>query len=152
MPARVLEPAPKALLEAFDALRPELHRVIRGVEDVVEPTAPSTAVEDEVAREQFERAFEQVVREGMVGESTEIRELVFHTAIPGIVADGTGVLDLVETHVALFALLQRALVQRLGEDDRDPAARWLAAYFGGYVRDLVDIALQAGASGGPHDV
>jgi len=96
---------------------------------------------------QFLNALETLIAEGMRGEGRDMRDLVFDTAIPGLVARGSTALELLESHVVLFVALATELTAAVPADVRDDAAVWLAAWFADYTREVTERALAL--EGGP---
>jgi hypothetical protein len=96
---------------------------------------------------QFLNGLETLLVEGLRDEGRPTRDLVFDTAIPGLVAEGRTALELVEGHTTLFVALGHELAAAVPPELSAGAATWLAAWSGDYVREVTERALAAERAG-----
>lgn len=129
------------LLEAFHSLRPRMSQIAGEMERAM--GAPPAPAEEQQSREQFFNAFDALVCEALEGSGTEKRAFVLETAIPALVAQGTSPMELVESHVSFFVVLSHHLLDEVAADRQVLAGAWLASFFGGYVREVTERALEA---------
>ena len=124
-------------MAALDGGRVDVRRAV----DDLGPVGAIAAL-DEQALEQLVRAFEAVLREALTG-GREQRELVLQAAVPAIVANGAGLLDLIEAQVAVFVSVSAAVLEAVDPGERPAARVWLARYAGDYVREVAEVAERA---------
>ena len=136
-------PAPAALQDAFKALRPELYAISDQTSDMTPESNPEDYSREDI--EQFLNAYEALVLEAMEGRGRQTRDLIFETALPGIVAEGHSVGELVQSGVAMSIMLTHRLLEQVPAEERDAAAAWLAAFYSGYTRETVERVLELGA-------
>jgi len=78
--------APESLVEAFKAIRSELYAISERTSQITPESNPEDYSRGDI--EQFLNAYEALVLEAMEGRGRETRDLIFDTALPGIVAEG----------------------------------------------------------------
>ena len=130
-----------ALLTVLDKGQVDLRTVVGDLGPV-----GAIAVLDDVALDQLVRAFESVLVEALRG-GREQRDLVLQTTVPAVVAQGQGILEVVEAQAAIFVAVGAALVGAVPAADRAAVREWLAHYAGGYVREVAELALAAQRDG-----
>jgi hypothetical protein len=135
--------AAAALLAVLDDGRVDLAAVAG---EIGEATGQQDPAVDDQTSEQFLRAFEVLLREGLQG-GREQRELVMESAVPALVANGQGALDLVESHVAFFVGLSSVMVEAVDAEARQAARGWMVRYASEYVREVTEVALDAERDG-----
>ena len=137
--------APESLVEAFKAVRPELYAISEKTSEITPESNPEDYSRGDI--EQFLNAYEALVLEAMEGRGRETRDLIFDTALPGIVAEGHGVGELVQSGVAMSVYLTHRLLEHVPAGDREAAALWLATFYSGYTRETAERVLELGAGG-----
>jgi hypothetical protein len=135
--------AASALLATLDDGRVDLAAVAAEIGE----TQEQEATVDEQTSEQFLRAFEALLREGLQG-GREQRELVMESAVPALVANGQGAMDLLESHVAFFVGLSSVMIDAVDPGVRPAARIWMLRYAAEYVREVTEVALAAERDGG----
>ena len=135
--------APESLVEAFKAVRPELYAISETTSEITPESNPEDYSRGDI--EQFLNAYEALVLEAMEGRGRETRDLIFDTALPGIVAEGHTVGALVQSGVAMSVYLTHRLLARVPDEGREEAALWLASFYSGYTRETVERVLELGA-------
>jgi hypothetical protein len=135
--------AAAALLAALDDGRVDVATVAA---EVGEATGQQESAVDDQAGEQFLRAFEALLREGLQG-GREQRELVMESAVPALMANGQTVGDLVESHVAFFVALSSVMIESVEAGVRPDARAWLLRYAAEYIREVTEVALAAERAG-----
>ena len=133
--------AASALLAVLDDGRVDLRAVIADLGPI-----GAITVLDDLALEQLVRAFEGVLREALQGGG-EQRDLVLQTTVPALVAQGQGVLEVVEAQAAVFVAVAAALVEAADAGDREAVRTWMARYAAGYVREVAELTLAAQQDG-----
>lgn len=125
------------LLRAFRELRPEMVRYARSDADL-DPKSRADEFGD-ADIEQILNAWEGLVVEALTGSGRETRDLVLDTALPPIVRSlGQTAADMVCSNTISAVMLTHRLLPRIPAERREDAARWLAAFYGGYAHELVE--------------
>ena len=94
--------------------------------------------------EQLMNGFESLLLEALEERGTEARDLFIETTVPGVIAAGLRTPDQLAGGTAAWGvLLSTALLSRLPDDQRQPAAVWLAGFFGDYAEAAARAAREA---------
>jgi hypothetical protein len=126
------------LRRAFDEFCPKMAGHLR--QDAgLDPTTPLGWIDD-AELQQFVNAFKAMVTEALDGPERSTRNLIFETALPGVVAEGRTDLQMARSTVITAVMVAYRMLPLVAPEHRDGAARWLAAFYGGYVHELVQRA------------
>jgi hypothetical protein len=79
-----------------------------------------------------------MVDEALEGRARATRDLIFETALPGVVASGRTPLEMARSTVITAVMVAHRLLPLVAPEHRDGAARWLAAFYGGYLHELLE--------------
>jgi hypothetical protein len=125
------------LLRAFRELRPEMVKHARGDADL-DPKSRADEFSD-ADIEQILNAWEGLVVEALTGSGRATRDLVLDTALPPIVRSlEQTAADMIRSNTISAVMLTHRLLPKIAAERRDEAARWLAAFYGGYAHELVE--------------
>jgi hypothetical protein len=127
------------LSRAFADLRPQMLQNARRDADL-DPKSRIEEFPDEDI-EQFLNAYEALFLEALEGRGREKRDLILETALPPVMDLGSTALDLVRGNVVSAVMTAHRLLERVADDQRDEAARWLARFFSDYTREIAERAL-----------
>ena len=144
-PTVASEDVRKEILRAFRELRPQLIPNARKDADLDPHSRVGEFSDGDL--EQIANAWEGVFVESLEGTGRQTRDLLFDTALPPIVeALGQSVQDMVRSNVITAVMLTHRLLPLIADEQREEAARWLAAFHSGYAYEMVErvTALQAG--------
>jgi hypothetical protein len=106
-------------------------------------SAGATRAYTEVETMQMVRAFRTMLLEELRGEQTETRSYLLEVLMPGFVAQGDPVYNIVQWNTTFMTLLAGELTPHMPEALRSPAAYWFAHYTGVYVADVARVANEA---------
>jgi hypothetical protein len=131
------------LAAAFKRVRPQMVAFARRDADL-DPGSRIAEFSDADV-EQFVNAYEALFLEALAGSGRETRDLVLETALPPIVDLGQTSLDMVRSNAISAVMLTHRLLPQVSPERREDAARWLAAFYGGYAAEVVErvLALEA---------
>ena len=125
------------LLRAFRQLRPDMLQNARADADL-DPNSRADEFSDEDI-EQILNAYEGLMVEAFTGAGRQTRDLVLETALPPIVRSlQQTTADMVRSNVISAVMLTYRLLARIEPERHEEAARWLAAFHGGYAHELVE--------------
>ena len=125
------------LLRAFQEMRPEMLENARRDADLDPKSRADEFSDAEI--EQILNAYAALITEALTGSGRETRDLVMETALPPIVRSlKQTTADLVRSNTISAVMLAHRLLPRVRAEHRDDAARWLAAFYGGYACELVE--------------
>lgn len=129
-----------ALVDAFERRRGHLAQLARDLA-AEQPAAAADVDWDQV--DQIMRGFETVILEALRDGTDTSRQLLLETAVPALVQGGATAAALAGSSTRFGVLLTDVLVD-LPEELAAEGRRWLAAFFDGYVQDVVRAAAAAG--------
>jgi hypothetical protein len=125
------------LLDAFREVRPEMLKHTREDADL-DPKSRADEFSD-ADIEQILNAYEGLIVEALTGSSRETRDFVMETALPPIVRSlEQTAADMIRSNTISAVMLAHRLLPKIASERRDDAARWLAAFYGGYAHELVE--------------
>jgi hypothetical protein len=132
------------LTRAFAELRPRM-RELAEANASVDPK-PRLDEFSDADIEQFVNAYEAMFLEALQGESRQVRELVFDTALEPMMASGQTALDMLRSNVISSVTMSHRLLRAVREDVREDAVLWLAGFYSSYTAELAEraLAIEAG--------
>jgi hypothetical protein len=95
--------------------------------------------------EQMVRGFRTMLLEELRGEQTETRAYLLEVLMPGFVAQGDPVSNIVQWNTTFMTLLACEVAAHAPEGLRAQVASWYAHYTGLYVADVARVAYEAAA-------
>lgn len=127
-----------------DALDDRQEGLLSAVETVVASTPSMGAgLYSRAELKQLLNGFCALLKEALEEQGSKTYELFITTAVPGMVADGQTTGSLVEASASFGTLISMDLVAAVPDEHREPAAAWLARFFGRYVADVYRAANDA---------
>jgi hypothetical protein len=126
----------EAIGRAFRDLRPQMVANARKDADL-DPASRAGEFSD-ADLEQIVNAYEALFDEALAGTGRETRELIFETALPPIVAMGQTATDFMRSNVISAVMMTHRLLPLIDAEQREDAARWLAAFHSSYACELLE--------------
>ena len=126
------------IARAFQELRPDLIEFARRDADLDPHSRLDEFSPQEV--EQFLNAWEAIFTEALDGTSRSTRDFVLETALPPVLELGQTSLDMAQSNMISAVMLTSRLLPLITEERREQAARWLAAFYAEYTREIVERA------------
>ena len=120
------------LLAGFRSRAPELLALARDVVGATQEMGPERYTDHEL--QQLLNGFQTLVAEALADAGTENFDLFIETAIPGLVAEGQSMESLAHAAATFGVLVSLQLAEGVAPEHRPVADRWLAGFFGRYVR------------------
>lgn len=84
-----------------------------------------------------------LLAEALEGEGSEVRSFYLQTLIPSIVAQGSGLAEIMAGSVRHSMLLVCDAVRHVRDADREAATQWFAKFFGDYLADIAGVVARS---------
>jgi hypothetical protein len=125
------------ILRAFRDLRPDMVAFARRDADL-DPQSRADEFSD-ADIEQVLNAWEGLIVEALTGTGRTTRDLVLDTALEPIVRSlKQTTADMVRSNTISAVMLTHRVLSKIPDEQREQAARWLAAFYGDYAHELVE--------------